>query len=136
MQVLGLGITSPLDRLFARFGGSRESTELDWSFFVQFNKLGPEDARVIGLALRDGAMGSLNSIKLDKAILPVKQLTGTDPDKSLDLLSSWQSGGLNRLDAIVIAKCIELNGSLKVVRSAASAHKRPSDLTACCVTHS
>ena len=37
--------------------------------------------------------------------------------------------------AKVVAEYVQCSGSLKEVRSA-SAHTRPSDLTACCVAHS
>ena len=79
------------------------------------NKIGPEGASAIGEALK--VNGSLSSVTLDRAALPIKQLKGTEPVESLDLADK----GLGHLDAIVIAQCIECNGSLKEVRSA-SAH--------------
>ena len=70
-------------------------------------------------------------MNIDGFALPIKQLKGTEPVELLDL----QSQRLTTLDAIVIAKCIELNGSLKTVRSA-SVFALPSSHIDCpCVVH-
>ena len=72
------------------------------------NEIGNEGAAAIGDALK--VNGSLTSLNVGYNMIPDDGATA-------------------------IAEALKLNGSLKEVRSA-SAHARPSDLTARCVTHS
>ena len=49
-------------------------------------------------------------LNLDGFALPIKQLKGTEPVEKLDL--SGKHKGLGVHSAIVVAKCIEINGAL------------------------
>ena len=115
------------------------------------NRIGAEGAAAIGEALKvnrsltsldtrsDNISGAaaqqLAEAALGSALevfgeVPVKQLRA-DTLTQLDLARKE----LGPAEAIVLAKLVSVSGSLKEVRSA-SAHTRPSQLTACCVTNS
>ena len=116
------------------------------------NKIGAEGAKALGEALKlNGSLTSLDTRSNDISGEAAQQLAeatlgsaslevfGEVPVKQLraDTLTqlSLPVKNLGPTEAIVLAKLVSVSGSLKFVRSA-SAHTRPFDLTARCVTHS
>ncbi len=94
------GINAIADAL--RVNGALTSLDLRW------NKLGAEGGTAIAEALK--VNGALTSLNLDGFVLPIKQLKGTERVDKLDLSGKYEK--LGAASAIVIAKCIEVNGAL------------------------
>ena len=131
--------------------------------FLHGNYIGSEGAAAIGEALKlNGSLTSLdislNSLSNNGAVAIAKglklngSLTSLDvggnsigKEAALEFVSIFKEKQMTSVGlagcslgadgAKVVAEYVQFSGSLKEVRSA-SAHTRPSDLTARCVTHS
>jgi len=112
----GLGSTEAIV-LAELLQGSTALTNLN--LYDNYNSLERGEANVMAEGLGGGkAMAemlkvntAMNSIKLDRNPLPVKQLKGTEPVQTLDLSNK----GLGPASGIVIAKLIEFNTALTSV---------------------
>ena len=78
--------------------------------------LTPEHGNVLAQLLQSDVSGSLTELNLDGFALPIKQLKGTDPVKSLDF--STKGLGVASASLSLFASCIKENGVLKELKCA------------------